>query len=483
MQVRRSVLFSSADKFFGAFVKFATLIVTARLLTPAEVGVAVLGMAVLGLASAIREFGGASYLIQVDEPTPARVQTVFTAQMAFTLPLALICILISGFAASFYHAPGLDHYLWVTAACFMLGPFSSSIYALMRRRMEFGPIALINIVTALSGAVATIGFAATGFGFMSFAWATLASGVVNLAFCLHWRPSFPIYRFAFHEWRNVFAFGAVDSVRNILYYLLDNIPLMVFGRTLGAENVGLYQRAISLSAMPSTTLLAGVAPVMLPAFANHAREKRELGQSYLQSLELTTVLLWPSTVFILIMAQPIVMILLGAQWTALVPLVQIIAAAYLIWFPVYSTNPVLIAAGGIRDTLWLALITIPLMVLVQSFASIWGVHAAVLSLFITVPWYVFWAVFMVKRRAPFKWRELGAVLGRNAVVSAITAIGPGLVFLASGGAYAVSILGGVIAGVLAGIGWLAGLWLMRHPMLNELQRAWAAVPRMLRGAS
>lgn len=473
MHVRRSVLLSTADKLFATLVKFGTLIVTARLLTPEQIGVSVLGMAVLGVAGVIREFGGASYLIQVDEPTPERVRTVFTIQMLFTLPLALGCFFIAAPAAQFYQTPGLRDFLWVTALCFVLGPFVSPIYALLSRRMAFAEIAILNITGSVTYAGFTIGLALAGFGFMSFAWASLISALMGFALSLYWHPKFAMYRVAFHDWRAVVDFGFADSVRNLMYYLLDSVPLMAFGRTLGTEAVGLFQRAVTLSALPTTTLLAGLAPVLLPAFANHAREKRALKDAYLHSLSLITSILWPVTLWIIILAQPVVLVLLGEQWLPLVPLVQIIGTAYLIWFPVYVTNPILIAAGGIRDTLALALITIPLMILTQSIASIWGLYAAVWSLFVTIPWYVFFAVYMVKRRVPFTWNELGSVLARSAAVALVSATAPALIVMAWGGPMNISIVGGVIAGGVAVMGWFAGLHLLRHPMLEEVQSALA----------
>jgi len=267
----------------------------------------------------------------------------------------------------------------------------------------------------------------------------------------------------------------------MMYYLLDNVPLLAFGRTLGAEAVGLFQRAVTLSALPTTTLLSGLAPVLLPAFASQARENRALKESYLSSLLLITALLWPITLWIILLAHPIVLVLLGDQWLNVVPLVQIIGTAYLIWFPVYVTNPILIAAGGIRDTLYLALITIPAMIVVQSIASIWGLYAAVWSLFITIPWYVFWAVYTVKRRVPFTWAELGAVLGRSGAVALISAAAPALFVAAAGGPNQIGIAGGLFAGVLAVASWLAGLRIMGHPRLHEVQRAVSKMLRILTG--
>lgn len=475
MQVRRSILLSSADRFFGTFVKFATLIVTARLLTPTEIGVAVLGMAVLGLASAIREFGGSSYIIQVNDPTPRRVQTVFTIQMMFTLPLAALTALAAEPVARFYDTPGLREFLWVTAACFMFGPFTTPIYALLGRRMAFGALAVLNVVNSSTYGIATVGLVLLGFSYMSFAWATLLAAALTLALSLFWHPKFAIFRATFEDWREVCAFGFADSMRNTMYFLLDNVPLLAFGRTLSAEAVGLYQRAVALAALPTTVLLAGLAPVLLPAFANDARENRALKNSYLNSLGLTTALLWPATIWIIILAKPIVLVLLGDQWLAMVPLVQIIGAAYLIWFPVYVTNPILIAAGGIRDTLTLTLLTIPVMVAIQSVASMWGLQAAVWSLFVTIPWYVFFAVWMVKRRIPFAWGELGAVLGRSATAALLSAIAPLLVVMLLGGPYGVGIAGGVFAGMLGVASWFVALGVTRHPMGDEVRRVFSGL--------
>lgn len=479
MHVRRSVILSSMDRTFAMFVRFATLIVTARLLTPAEIGIAVLGTAVFGIATTIRDFGGVSYLIQVDDPTPARVRTVFTVQLLFTLPLALLCFLLAGPAGAFYEEPGLRDYLWVTAICFLIGPFYGPIYALLSRRFAFGPIAFLNVVMSLSSGGVTIGLAMAGFSFMSFAWASLVSTALGLALSFIWHPRYPVFRIATEDWRAICNFGFADSVRNLLNYMVTNVPLLVFGRTLGAGDVGLYQRAFTLSSLPTTTLMAGLGPVLLPAFASHAREKRELKLSYFRSLELITVLLWPCTLLIFILAKPAVLVLLGSQWLALVPLVQIMSASFLMWFPVHVTNPILIATGGVRDALKLAMITIPAMILLQCLASLLGLMAVAWSGLIAIIYFVVCAVLMVRRRVPFEWNELGAALKKSLLVALVSIVGPVGVTLAAGGPNSVSIAEAFVACLLAGAGWLLSLGLTRHPMFNEVQQLVRAAYRVV----
>jgi hypothetical protein len=75
----------------------------------------------------------------------------------------------------------------------------------------------------------------------------------------------------------------------------------------------------------------------------------------------------------------------------------------------------------------------------------------------------------------FEWRELVAVLRQGAVVAACSALGP--LFLVAGFGFELPLGLVFVAAALSAIGWLAGLWLTRHPLLAELQDAAAAIRR------
>ena len=62
--IRRSFFLSFADKAVGLVLALATMASVARLMTPAEVGLFLVGSSLVILVEAFRDFGGASYLIQ-----------------------------------------------------------------------------------------------------------------------------------------------------------------------------------------------------------------------------------------------------------------------------------------------------------------------------------------------------------------------------------------------------------------------------------
>ena len=63
--VRKSILYSLAQNYLILVTQLITSMVLARILSPAEVGVFSVAAALSGLASVVRDFGVAEYLIQV----------------------------------------------------------------------------------------------------------------------------------------------------------------------------------------------------------------------------------------------------------------------------------------------------------------------------------------------------------------------------------------------------------------------------------
>jgi O-antigen/teichoic acid export membrane protein len=480
--IRRSFLLASGERYASSLINFATVVISARLLTSADFGVAVLGSIVVGLAEALREFGASTFLIQEPNITGEKVRTAFTIMLLLSFLLSAPLFLFSSHVAAFYGNEAVDAYLRLTALGLMIGPFASPILSLLRREMAFGKLAVLNIVGASVNTVAVVTLALLGYRYMSFAWASLFSGVLGVLLALWVRPDVSIFRPSLREWRKAITFGGYDSVTVVLNRLWESLPYVVLGRVLGVDAVGLYSRAVAVCSWPERYLLAGLGPVVLPAFSTHVREGRSLKAAYLKAIEYITCVLWPALILLAIFAHPIVLMVLGNQWTAAVPLVHIMAGALLAWFPAYLTYPTLVASGGIRDTLTASVISLPVSVLILALASRYGLGGVVLSRLVTIPLQVVVAVAFVRRRLGLTWIEMLLALRRSFIVAASSAIAPLLLYGALHRFDSTISLGTLlVAASLSLSGWLLGLRLTRHPVFSELQRAIEKLRADLRG--
>jgi O-antigen/teichoic acid export membrane protein len=465
--LRRALLFASGGRYVVMGVNLASATVLARLLTPAEFGISVLGASLLGIAEAVRELGSVAYLVQQKDITQAKIRTVFTISLIVTSVVTLVLLMLSGPLARFYQIPGLDLYIDIIAISYAIAPFAHPIYAVLSRDMEFDKLAVLDTLTMLMNALASVVLVLQGFGYMGLAWATVISGATWTLLGFYVRRDFSVYRPSLGEWRSVIAFGAWGSTTAVLYRLSESLFWLILGKILDTRAVGLCQRAVTLSQFPERVILAGVGAVALPAFSDHARRGRALKEAYLGALEYVTAVQWPALILLAIMADPIVLLLFGPQWRDAIPIVRVFAMTSMLNFPTALNYPVQVAVGAIKHTAPLAFAQTAVSLVVLTYAARYGIRAVAFSTFVTVPFNVGLSVLVVRAHITFSSRQFARAIIKSAVVAGLSAVGPLIViaFRETGSPSTVAI---AIAASLGGVGWLAGLWLTHHPLFREV---------------
>lgn len=469
-RLRRAVIFASGGRYLVMVINFVTTMTVARLLTPAEFGVSVLGAAVLAMAEAIRELGSVTYLVQERNLTHLKLRTVFTISMIVTACIAILLWLFSDGIAAFYKEPSLAEYIRVVAISYAIAPFAHPIYAILNRDMDFGKIAILEGLSTLVNGIAAVLLVSLGFTYMGLAWAWVVSSVcwTLLGFCV--MRDFSIYRPSLHEWRSVLAFGACGSARAVLYKSADSLYYLILGLFMSARSVGLCQRSLLLAQFPERVILAGIGAVALPAFSEHARQGGDLKSAYLKSLENASVVVWPAILLLCILASPIVALLLGPQWKQSAPLLQILAIAYLA-NPLASLNfPVLVVTGSIRSTVFLAFTQTIVSLAVVTCVAHDGLWVVALSTLITIPANVGFSTWLVRSVVSFTWRELGLSLKRSAICAVVSIMLPSLIAVRYDWGMDMPLSTAVCTAILCALSWIVALWLTRHPLFVELSR-------------
>ena len=317
---------------------------------------------------------------------------------------------------------------------------------------------------------ASIWLASLGVSFMSFAWARVISAIAGMMMYFyawkdeetdfrHPRPRLP---------RKSSRSGAYDSATAVLSQVAETLPYFIFGRLLNAEAVGLGQRAVTLSLFPERVILAGVGAVALPALAQQAREGGSLRHGYFRAIELITAALWPALILLALLAGPVVAVLLGRQWQEVVPLVEILAVALQFSFPATLHYPVMVATGSIRY--------MPPVLVVQSVVLLGtlivvaqqGLRATALSMLLIVPFNSLLSLLLVRFVVGFRWIDLAYAMRKSAVCAALSAVGPATLALATWRLPDIPLAAAMLAMLLALLGWFGGLWLTRHPLLDEV---------------
>jgi O-antigen/teichoic acid export membrane protein len=347
--VRRSLAYSALDGYVATLLQIASTVVIARLLTPEQVGVFAVAAVFAALASALRDFGVAEYLIQEQQLDDTAIRAALTVNLAVSWAMAALLFVAASPIAAFYRHGEVASVMHLMALNFVLIPFGAVTLAWFRRELDFRPILVANVAGNLCSFTVSVTLALLGHGAMSLAWGSLASITVTVGVSVLLRPRW------FPRWPGVAGigrvvhFGKFASGITILGQIGKGAPEMIIGRALDMADVGMFSRGAGLVEVFHRLVLRTVNLVALPYFARGVREQGSSAPGLLRTVALITGLGWPFLAFMGVAAYPVIRLMYGPQWLDAVPLAQILCAAAAVELVYHPTKDALLALGKARE--------------------------------------------------------------------------------------------------------------------------------------
>lgn len=167
------------------------------------------------------------------------------------------------------------------------------------------------------------------------AWALVISMVAAQSaetICSYWVRPFPGQRFEL-DWpkaREMFRFGRWMGWNQLVVFPSRYLDSVAVGRFLGASALGFYDMAGRVSLQPIVLMAGYLSGLALPVFTKLQR-REDFRRAFLRSLELLATAALPVGCLVSNFALPLIRILLGERWLAIVPVVQV-----LIWAGVFT---------------------------------------------------------------------------------------------------------------------------------------------------
>jgi O-antigen/teichoic acid export membrane protein len=475
--VRNSLYVSFVENYTITFFQFISSIIIARILTPADLGVFSIAVLLSGLAGTVRDFGVTQYLIQEKELTNDKVRAAMALSLAVGWSLAIVLYLLSDPVARFYREPGVSSAVVVLAWTFVLVPFGSVVMAMLRRRLDYWSIFRVRVGSALVTATASVVLALLGFGYMSLAWSALGGVIATVLLCGVHRPAGMPKLPSFARIRQVLSFSGQVVASNVIGELSRGIPELAVGKAQSMEAVGLLGRALGLRAMLDKILMSALWSVVLPYFSKLEREQGDLKASYSRVQAYVTGIAWPLLLFLGAAAGPIVGVLYGPQWGASVPLVRVICVAGVLGSTLPFFSAVLLARGRPDATLKMQFLCVPFRLVCVIAAAPFGLLAVCLAMVAAGAFDLVVCYRFLQRVTRLTWRDLLDGSRRSFAVMVVSGIGPVWVGFMADRMALPQFLALLIASLTAGLGWLAGLYLFKHPVRAEI----ATIASRLRG--
>ena len=309
-------------------LQFGTTVILARLLSPADFGLAGLALVVVGFVAVLADAGLSSAVVYRRPLTSEAIRVAFTLTLLIAAGLCLALLLLAPWLAAPFHHGSLPAVLRMEAPLFLLVAGGSIAKALLRRRLDFRRLFIVDVVSYVVGyALVAVTLALLGFGVWSLVGAALAQAAVAsvVALVLAPHPVRPLL--LAKERRQLLNYGGAVTLNMVVGYFGRAADILVIGRWLGTVELGLYTRAFALFAVPLSYLGTAMTSVLIPTMSEIHGDIGRSRSGYLLGVQLASMIAAPLCAGVIVAAPHMIVGLYGKPWAGAVLPLQILAAA------------------------------------------------------------------------------------------------------------------------------------------------------------
>jgi O-antigen/teichoic acid export membrane protein len=298
----------------GFAMMIGSVVVLARLLTPADFGIVTM---VTTFSLLFRSFGlnGFTELImQREEITDSLASNLFWVNLGIGTILTVAFASSGRLLALFYHNSAVVQVTEAMALTIGIGCAGYIHLGLLQRAMHFRSTAIINLAGALLQVIVSILLAMAGWHYWALVWGSITQTVVTAAgawLMCRWIPNRPGraagtgsgLRFALNVYSH-FAFG----------YLTRNVDNLLVGWRFGDRALGFYKKAYDLFVLPETQLMAPMSAVVVSTLSRVSGNREQFQRYFLRAVSVLALVGMGIGADFALVGKDLIRFLLGPGW-------------------------------------------------------------------------------------------------------------------------------------------------------------------------
>ena len=385
-------------------VSVASVAILARLLTLEDYGIFAAAMIFIGIVqSGMVQGGFPTAVIQRQDLTTLHIRNAFTGMLILHLLVAALIWFGADAIAAFFDMPALVDIMRVLCLSILLNPFLALSSALLKRRKRFRFLTITDLISTIFASTAVaIALAWAGFGVWALVTASITSTVVRTAMMFAAARFNPIPVITRHM-RDLLKLSLGMSLVGALMVLSGQAAKFVIGRALGADALGLFNRANRLVDFPKTLL--GSPQVLFPVMADMNDDKERLARGYLRSIALCALAAGPLTVLLCHAADGLVALLLGSQWVEAVGPTAILSLTLVLMLSSRVATVVFMALGTVRELIVRQTLFTALIIAGSVIGTRWGLEGVCVAVVIAYALSYALAIVLANRLLETSWRR------------------------------------------------------------------------------
>lgn len=347
-----NVLWMAAQKGLTRVGGLITIIVLTRMLSPEDFGVAAAASSLMPLIFVLSDAGFSSYIIQARRVTQRMLSTAFWFCLIAGFCLAAIIFGISRPIADLLNRPELTVILRVMTISILFIAVGAVPLALIRRKMAFRSLAIMEVVAYLTSQVVAITIALLGGGAWALVLQLIVTQVVTTVWVVlgaRWRPGL---EFSLDQFVVMGTFGIQVVGSGLVIVAATWAETVIIGAGLGVKELGYLNIAQRLVQIAYDVAASAILPVTMVAFAKVRYSGSRLRSAYLRSSSISSAAIAPVMIFVAVSADELVPLLFGQSKMASAQIVPPLALVAFLNLGVLIDQAIHLGAGRPGRWFW-----------------------------------------------------------------------------------------------------------------------------------
>jgi O-antigen/teichoic acid export membrane protein len=302
-------------------------IILARLLSPIDFSIVGISMVLIGFVNQFSDMGFYAAVVQKKDKIEEAQYTGFFLRLFLSIAVVGILFFIAPYWARFYETREITNVVRVSLISILVAPFSFIPATYFLRTLNFKKSAVINITRNITYILAAISIAFAGLGYWSIVWGTVLGSIISVIVACVMHPWKIRFKFDIQVAKELFKFGKYILVSGLLLFLIGNMDNMVVGKVVTMTVLGFYVMAFRWGMWVKDNLARVVGNVMFPTFSKIQDDKDRLKRAYLHSLKYFSMVIFPASFGLMLLAPEFTTVVLGEKWIPAIVPMQILCVA------------------------------------------------------------------------------------------------------------------------------------------------------------
>ena len=252
-------------------VLMASMILLARLISPAEFGYFAVAIIAQELAIVITAEGIGTALVQRKTVDREHLQAGLALALVTGLVFMVLTLVAAGLIVSPIFGARTADFVRLSSPLFLIAAAGTVPMALLRRRLAFQRLSMIDFGTSVMRVGVAVALAIAGLEGESLVFGGIAAGLTTTVLAWASAPA-PLPRLRLQAAREVMSYGLPASIASISWVGFRNCDYAIIGARLGAVQAGYYFRAYKLAVEYQKKISIVMGQVGLPLLARSGDE-------------------------------------------------------------------------------------------------------------------------------------------------------------------------------------------------------------------